>query len=262
MNDYSYLELSEDAGVIVMTIRRPDKLNALSRAVLEELCRAVTWVQSAGSSVRVVILTGSGDRAFVAGADIAEMSEMTTTEAKTLSELGHRVCHLIETASAPFIAAVRGYALGGGCELALACDFIYAADNARFGQPEVKVGLMPGFGGTQRLARRVGAARARELIYTGEPIDAQRAYEIGLVNAVVPAGDLTERVASLARTIAKRAPLAVATSKRVLLRGTEADLLAGTELETQAFSSLFGTSDQREGTQAFVQKRAPTFTGR
>lgn len=261
MTDYEFIVVTEEAGVATVTVNRPDKLNALNRTVIDELADAVDELRC-GARPRVAILTGAGDRAFVAGADIAEMSEMGTATAKSFSDAGHMVCARIEQSPFPFIAQVNGFALGGGTELALACDFIYASDKAKFGQPEVGLGLMPGFGGTQRLARRVGQGLAREIIYTGDPIGADRALEIGLVNAVVPQADLAAKVLAVARKIASRAPLAVTASKRAILHGFEADLAAGCELEAQAFSSLFGSNDQKEGTRAFIEKRQPTFTGR
>jgi enoyl-CoA hydratase len=210
----------------------------------------------------VVILKSEGEKAFVAGADIAAMTEMSVTEAKQFTDQGHALGRKLEGLRCPVIAQVQGFALGGGCELALACDFIYAAENAKFGQPEVNLGLMPGFGGTQRLSRRVGLGVARELIYTGKQITAQEALRIGLVNAVYPSAELSEAVLETAQLIAARAPLAVAASKRVIERGYDADLITANELEAVAFSALFGSEDQREGTQAFLSRRDATFKGR
>jgi enoyl-CoA hydratase len=187
---------------------------------------------------------------------------MSTIDAKRYSEQGHTLGALIEDLTFPVIAAVNGFALGGGCELALSCDFIYASDVAKFGQPEVNLGVIPGFGGTQRLARRVGIGMARELIYSGEIIGADRALAIGLVNAVIAKDELLPRVRALATTIADKAPLAVAQAKRAMLRGADRDLTAAAELEAQAFATLFGTSDQKEGMKAFVEKRKPEYTGR
>jgi enoyl-CoA hydratase len=261
MTDYSTLIVSEVDGIAKIVVNRPDKLNALNRTVLEELAAAVREASRPGGP-RVSVLTGAGDRAFVAGADIAEMSTMTSAEAKAFSDLGHAVCAAIEEAPCPFIAAVHGFALGGGCELALACDFVYATEKARFGQPEVNLGVMPGFGGTQRLARRIGPGRARELVYTGDHVTAEQALAMGLVNAVVPPAELEERVLVVAKKIAARAPLAIAASKRVILRGLESGLVAGCELEAQAFSALFGSEDQKGGMRAFLEKRAAAFQGR
>jgi enoyl-CoA hydratase len=257
---YETLDVAETDGIVTITIRRPEKLNALNGTVVSELCDAVGALER--GTARAAILTGAGDKAFVAGADIAEMSRLSPVEAKRFSDAGHALCDRIERARCPFIAAVNGFALGGGTELALACDFIYASDEAKFGQPEVTLGLMPGFGGTQRLARRVGLGRARELVYTGDVINAERALAIGLVNEVAPAGELIARVTEVAKKIASRAPLAVAASKRVMLRGYDADLVTASELEATAFAALFGSEDQREGTRAFLAKQKAEFHGR
>jgi enoyl-CoA hydratase len=261
MTELSTLLVTEQEGIAKIVVNRPDKLNSLNRTVIDELTTAIVELSQANGP-RAAILTGAGQRAFVAGADIAEMSTMTPAQAKSFADAGHRLCQLIEQAPFPVIAAVHGFALGGGTELALACDFIYASEKARFGQPEVALGLMPGFGGTQRLARRVGPGRAREIIYTGDHVAAADALAMGLVNAVVPAAELDERVLALAKKIAQKAPLAIAASKRALLRGVETDLVAGCELEAQAFSALFGSEDQKEGTKAFLEKRTPSFQGR
>jgi enoyl-CoA hydratase len=260
MAEYQSLLFSEEDGIAKIVVNRPDKLNALSRAVLDDLSRAVRAVIESPTA-RVAIVTGAGEKAFVAGADIAEMEKMTPAQAKAFSDAGHAVCALIEQAPCPFIAAVNGFALGGGCELALACDFIYASDKARFGQPEVSLGILPGFGGTQRLARRVGPGRARELVYTGDHVTAEAALAMGLVNAIVPLAELSERVLAVAKKIAKKGPLAIAASKRVILRGGETDLAAACELEATAFSALFGSEDQKEGMRAFLEKRAAAFKG-
>jgi len=257
------LLVAEEGSIAILTLNRPDKLNALNRALLAAVGAAVETFGARGVETRprAVILTGAGDKAFAAGADVAELSTLGPEAARALSEHGHRVARRIEEAPFPVIAAVNGFALGGGCELALACDFIHASDRARFGQPEVSLGLVPGFGGTQRLLRRVGIGRARELVMSGVVIDAARALDIGLVNEVTPHVDLMERTKAVARTIAEKAPLAVAAAKRLLLRGAETDLAAATELETEAFGALFASRDAREGTTAFVAKRKPDFNG-
>ena len=260
MSELKTILVERDDAIVTITINRPDKLNALNPDVLRELTRAVYEVS--GGDARCAILTGAGDKAFVAGADIAEMTTMSTSDAKAFSDSGHRLAWHLEQSPVPFIAAVNGFALGGGCELALACDFIYASEKARFGQPEVNLGLMPGFGGTQRLARRVGLGHARELVYTGDAIKADRALAIGLVNAVFPADELMGKAREAAAKIASKGPIAVASSKRVMARGYDADLTAASELEASAFSALFGTEDMREGTRAFVEKRAAKFSGR
>jgi enoyl-CoA hydratase len=257
----STILLERDGHVAIVTLNRPDKLNALNEQLLQELGAAVAEL-SRDAAVRCAILTGAGEKAFAAGADIAAMSEMTATRAKQFAEMGHAIGHALETAHFPVIAAVNGFALGGGCELALACDFIYASDKAKFGQPEVNLGVIPGFGGTQRLARRVGDARARELCMTGDMVGAEEALRIGLVNTVVPHAELLAKVREVATKIAAKGPLAIAAAKRVILRGADVPLPTANELEATAFAALFGTSDQREGMKAFVEKRAAKFEGR
>lgn len=249
-----------DGGTVVLTMNRPEKLNALNEALVRALHDAIAELD-ADMSVRVVVLTGAGEKAFVAGADIAAMSEMSTTAAKAFADLGHSVGERFERAHFPVIAAVNGFALGGGCELALACDFVYASEKAKFGQPEVNLGVIPGFGGTQRLTRRVGIGRARELVYTGDTLDANEALRIGLVNAVVPAGELLAKVRDVAKKIESKGPLAIAQAKRLVYRGEDVPLAVANELEAQAFSALFGSLDQREGMKAFLEKRKATFTG-
>lgn len=248
-------------SVTTVTVNRPQALNALDAPTLEALCEAFGAIE-ADPAVRCAILTGAGERAFIAGADIKAMSALTPRQARAFAELGHRLGDLIEGLRVPVIAAVNGYALGGGCELALACDFAYAARTAKFGQPEVSLGVIPGFGGTQRLARRVGIGRARELCYTGAIVGADEAVRIGLVNAVVEPGDLLARVRAVADAIAAHAPLAVADAKRAIRRGADLPLGEAHELERQIFAGLFSTEDQREGMRAFVEKRPPAWAGK
>jgi enoyl-CoA hydratase len=259
----SHLLVAEEGALAVLTLNRPDKLNALDTALLAAIGRTIAELVARPTATRprAAIITGAGDKAFAAGADIAELSQQSAAEARVLSEHGHRVGRTIEEAPFPVLAAVNGFALGGGCELALACDFIYASDKARFGEPEVGLGLVPGFGGTQRLTRRVGVGLARELVYTGAVLDAERAKAIGLVNEVVPHAELMARVKAVAQTIATRPPLAVAAAKRLLLLGPETDLATANALESEAFGALFATHDAREGTAAFIAKRPPTFNG-
>jgi enoyl-CoA hydratase len=228
---------------------------------VRELSQAVVELDR-DPTVRCAILTGAGEKAFAAGADIAAMSEMTAAQAKSFSDRGHAVGYILEQAHFPVIGAINGFALGGGCELALACDFLYASDKAKFGQPEVNLGVMPGFGGTQRLARRVGIGRARELCYTADILGAEDALRIGLVDAVVPHAELLGKVRDVAKKIASKGPLAVAQCKRAILRGEGVPLATANELEAQAFSSLFGSLDQREGMKAFLEKRPAKFEGR
>jgi enoyl-CoA hydratase len=250
-----------DGAVLTLTINRPKALNALNAATIEALLQAMNDV-AATPEIRCVILTGAGDRAFVAGADIAAMVDQGTWEARAFSELGHALAHAMEGLAVPIIAAVNGFALGGGCELAVACDFIYAARTAKFGQPEVNLGLIPGFGGTQRLPRRIGVARARELVFTGELISADEALRIGLCNRVFEPAELMARARATAATIAGKPPLAVADAKRALRRSEDLSLSAGNELEQQLFAGLFATADRREGMQAFLEKRPAKFQGR
>ena len=253
--------IDRDDAVVTLTLNRPDKLNALNAELLGELARAINDLPT-DSSVRCVIMTGAGEKAFAAGADIAAMSDLTPVQAKHFADTGHAIGRALEQLPVPVIAAVNGFALGGGCELALACDFIYASDRAKLGQPEVSLGVLPGFGGTQRLARRVGEARARELCMTGDTLTAEEALRIGLVNVVVPAAELLPRVREVARKIASKGPLAVAAVKRVIARGADVPLATANELEATAFAALFGTHDQREGMRAFIEKRAAKFEGR
>jgi enoyl-CoA hydratase len=261
MNTFHCITVAREGPVATVTLNRPDKLNALNELLFDELAVALDDLER-DAGIRVAILTGAGDKAFAAGADIEAMSAMTPVRAKAFADKGHAVGARIEGAHFPMIAAVNGFALGGGCELALACDFLYASDRAKLGQPEVNLGVMPGFGGTQRLARRVGIARARELCYTGDVIGAEEALRMGLVNAVVPHGELYARVLEVAKKIASKGPLAIAQCKRILLRGTDVPLVTASELEAQAFAVLFGSSDQREGMKAFLEKRAAKFEGK
>jgi enoyl-CoA hydratase len=258
---FEAIVVAKEGHVATVTLNRPDKLNALDQKTIRELFLAVLDLDG-DPSVRCAILTGAGDKAFAAGADIAAMSSMTPTEARAFAQAGHLLGQVLESAHYPTIAAVNGFALGGGCELALACDFAYASDKAKFGQPEVNLAVIPGFGGTQRLARRVGIGRARELCFTGDIIDANEALRIGLVNAVVPHAELMTKVKETAAKIATKGPLAIAQCKRTILRGADVPLATANELEAQAFASLFGSVDQREGMKAFLEKRKATFEGR
>jgi enoyl-CoA hydratase len=255
------VQLTHDGPISTLTIARPEKLNALNPQVVEEIRSAVIEVRTS-ATVRCLIVTGAGDKAFVAGADIAAMKDLDEAGARSFAEAGHNALAAIEALHVPAIAAVNGFALGGGCELALACDFIYASDKAKFGQPEVKLGVIPGFGGTQRLARRVGIAKARELVYTGTTIGAEEALRIGLANKVVPAAELMQAAQETAATIAAMGPLAVHEAKRVLLEGEELPLAQANTLEIAAFARCFRTQDQKEGMTAFLEKRAAHFTAR
>jgi enoyl-CoA hydratase len=258
VSDPVRLELRE--SIALVTLDRPDVLNALDAATLEAI---LARVEEGGRDprTRALVVTGAG-KAFAAGADIAAMSEMGAGEAEAFSRLGHRAFSALEALSVPTIAAVNGFALGGGCELACACDWIYAARRARFGQPEVKLGLIPGFGGTSRLVRRVGTAWAKELVLSGEPIGAETAERIGLVNRVCVEEDVVEVALATAAKIAEKGPLAVATAKRVIQEGQGADVRVAHALEQAAFGGLFASDDAREGLAAFLAKREARFQGK
>ena len=259
---FETLKVAIDGPIAQVTINREPQLNALSSTVISELTAAAGELE-VSTDVRVVVLTGAGDKAFVAGADIAEMLELTPTQAQAFAEMGGALGHTIETSEKPWIAAVNGFALGGGCELALACDFVHASENAKFGQPEVKLGVIPGFGGTQRLARRVGVAKAKEICMTGDQILAAEALRIGLVDALWPHAELLGRVKELALRIAANGPLAVAEVKRLVHQGQSMPLDAALALEARSFGLMFATTDQREGMSAFLAKprRAAQFKG-
>jgi enoyl-CoA hydratase len=246
---------SERRGaVVVLTLNRPKALNALDRATLEALGQCIAEVTD-DASARAVVLTGEG-RAFAAGADIAEMRDHGPAEAEEFSRLGHRVFGALEALAVATIAAVNGYALGGGCELACACDWIYASTRARFGQPEVNLGLIPGFGGTSRLARRVGLA------WAGEPIDAETALRIGLVNRLFSPEEILDAAVEVGETVARKGPVAVARAKQVLQQGQGADVRVSHVLEQAAFGVVAASEDSREGKLAFLEKRDPEFRGR
>lgn len=249
-----------EPGIYLLTVNRPKALNALNAATLDEIAAAVTVVAK-DAAARALLVTGAGDKAFVAGADITEMQNATIEQAREISERGMQVMHALEALQLPVIALVNGYALGGGCELALACDWILAAENAVFGQPEVNLGIPPGFGGTQRLPRRIGMARALELIATARQVKAAEAAAIGLVNHVYPAAELMAKGLEMARIIAAKGPAAVRLVKEAVQRGANLDLYTACTLETDLFARAFGTQDRKEGMAAFIEKRPPRFTG-
>jgi enoyl-CoA hydratase len=255
------VRLELEGPFATVTVDRPKSLNALDTRTLQELEKAMAEL-ALREQLRGVILTGAGEKAFVAGADIAAMNGMDADQARHFGALGQRVMDVIAAFPVPVVAAVNGFALGGGCELALACDLIYASDNARFGLPEVSLGILPGFGGTQRLTRLLGRARAKELIFTGDMIDAAKAKEIGLVMDVVPLSGLLGHVRAVLERIAKKGPLAVRRAKEAIDRGADLELADGLTIERKVFSDLFDSADRREGMKAFLEKRPPVFTGR
>ena len=248
-------------SVAYITVNRPKVLNALSHQTFVDL-RAAFEDARDDAAVRGVILTGAGDKAFIAGADISELSTVTAVEAAQSSNVGQQVLNLVENLGKPVIAAINGFSLGGGCETAMACTIRVASETAKFGQPEVKLGLVPGGGGTQRLPRLVGKGRALQIILSGETISAQEAYRIGLVNEVVPATELMARAEAILKQIFANAPLAVKYSLEAVNKGLETSQSEGQALEAAFFGLCAGTEDKKEGTQAFLQKRAPRFEGR
>ena len=251
----SFVNCEVQGAVAVLTIDRPKALNALNPDVLADLKAAFEGIDQ--NTVRCVVLTGAGDKSFVAGADIGSMSTMTKAEGEAFGKLGNDIFLMIESFPLPVIAAVNGFALGGGCELAMSCDIRICSDNAMFGQPEVGLGITPGFGGTQRLPRIVGLGMAKQLLYTARNIDANEALRIGLVNAVVPQADLMETAVKMANTIAKNAPIAVRACKKAVNEGMQVSIDKAVEIEEQLFGDCFETHDQVEGMACFLSKEKP-----
>jgi enoyl-CoA hydratase len=258
---FTNVELSRRGAVATIRLSRPAALNALDRATLRDLAKALREIRR-DDAVRAVVVTGAGEKAFSAGADIAAMAKMTAQEGHGFSRLGHEVFARVEALPVPVVAALNGAALGGGLELALACDFIVAAEKARLGQPEINLGLIPGFGGTQRLVTRVGLARARDLIYRGHTIKAPEALAIGLVDRVVPNAELASDAEQLAFELASKAPVALRQAKRATRAASEAALAAGCQYEIEAFGVTFASDDRVEGLAAFLGKRPAAWKGR
>ena len=258
---YENILYEKKAQLAYITINRPEVLNALNMATMEELRAAFTAARD-DAEVRVVLLTGAGEKAFVAGADINELARHNPVEAKEYTHRGQSVLDLIENLGKPVIACINGFALGGGCEIALACTMRLASENAKLGQPEVKLGIIPGYGGTQRLPRLVGKGAAMQLVLTGETISAQEALRIGLVNEVVPAGELIARAEAIAHKIIANAPLAVEYALEAVNHGMEMPLAEGLFLEATLFGVCCATEDKKEGTSAFLEKRPPQFKGK
>ena len=249
----AFVEVTKQGNIGIITMNRPEALNALSSAVFADLSKALDQVER-DEEVYVVIITGAG-RAFVAGADIGEMAHMNVEEGLSFSELGNSLLMRVDMFPKPTIAAVNGFALGGGCELSLACDIRIASEKAKFGQPEVGLGIIPGFGGTQRMARIIGTGPAMELIFTADTIDAKQAEKTGMVNHVVPAEELMDAAIAMAEKIASKAQVAIRTSKMALRRGIDCDINTAVTYEALAFATCFGTEDQKDAMKAFVEKR-------
>ncbi len=258
---FQTLDIQIGNGIATITLNRPKALNALNQAMVEELGRAVEQVRD-DPAVRVMVITGAGDKAFAAGADVTEFRGMSAVDAWMFTQRLQRLYLEIERLPKPVIAAVNGFALGGGCELMMACDIVYASDRARIGQPEVNLGIIPGAGGTQRLARLIGKQRAKELVLTGDMIGAQDAWNLGLLNKVVPADDLIPEVKKLAEKLASKGAVALKAAKEAIEEGYEAGLQAGLANEGKLFGLCFGTEDKVEGINAFLEKRPPQFKGK
>ena len=255
-------EMSENFGTI--TINRPSKLNALNVELLSELKELLTELKADDKfNLQGLVVTGEGEKAFIAGADIAEMSDMTPSDAYTFGQLGQQVTILFETLQVPVIACVNGFALGGGCEMAMSCDFIYATENAVFGQPEVKLGLIPGFGGTQRLAKLVGRNNAKELIFSGRNVKSDEALRMGLVvRTFASKTDMLNEAKKTLKSCAANSPYAVSIAKKVMNEGIDLTIAEGLQLEKRQFSAIFSSEDMREGTLAFLEKRTPSYKGK
>jgi enoyl-CoA hydratase len=255
-------EVKDHFGLI--TINRPNKLNALNIELLNELKELLLEIKKDEVfAILGLIITGEGEKAFIAGADIVEMSDMTPSDAYTFGQLGQQVTVLFETLQIPVIACVNGFALGGGCEIAMSCDFIYSTHNGVFGQPEVKLGLIPGFGGTQRLAKLVGRNRAKEMIYTGRNVNAEEAFRMGLVLRVFPSkAQMMEEAMKTLQSVTSNSPFAISIAKKVMNEGVDLTIAEGLQLEKRQFSGIFSSEDMREGTKAFIEKRAPQFKGK
>ncbi len=259
--DYKNILLNIEENIATITFNRPKALNAMNAETMAEFFAAASLCKN-DDNVKVIILTGSGDKAFVAGADISQMQDLSAPEALQFMEMGHDVLRLIEEMPKPSIAAINGFALGGGTEISMACDIRIASEKAVFGQPEILIGLIPGWGGTQRLPRLVGMGVAKELILGGGQINAQRAYEIGLVNKVFPAAALMEETRKFARKLASMPPFTMKMAKYSMNYGYDLPLYNANKLEVECCAQCFSTQDQKEGMKAFLEKRKPNFTGR
>jgi len=258
---YTCIEVQDEAGIATITFNRPKALNALNGATLRELDDALTAI-AANDEIRVLILTGGGDKAFIAGADITEIRQLTPLAARRFADFGQQLLDRLQHLPIPVIASVNGFALGGGCEMALACDFIYAAETATFGLPEISLGIIPGFGGTQRLPRLIGANMAREMIFTGRFLSAKEALELGLVNRCFPTDQLLVEARKTATLIASKGRASLQAAKDAVRQGLNADLQTGLAIERDAFALCISSPDAQEGTSAFIEKRKAVFTGK
>ncbi|MEM2419643.1 MAG: enoyl-CoA hydratase-related protein [Candidatus Bathyarchaeia archaeon] len=259
--EFKYIIYEKSEGIATITINRPEALNAFNADVINEILQALEDVK-ADENVRVVVLTGAGEKAFSAGADIKAMKGMNALKARELSQMGEKICSALENLEKPVIAAINGYALGGGLEVAMACDIRIASENARMGQTEINIGLIPGWGGTQRLTRLIGITKAKELIFTGKMIDARTAEQLGLVNMVVSQEKFREAVRQFALDLAQKAPIALKVAKVLINKGAEVSLDAAVALEREGFGVVASTEDLQEGVSAFIEKRKPVFKGR
>ena len=259
--EFKYIIYQKNEGVATITLNRPEALNAFSKDVVEEILHALEDVKT-DEAVRVVVLTGAGEKAFSAGADIKTMVGMTALKARELSFMGEKLCVGLENLEKPVVAAINGYALGGGLEVAMSCDLRIASENAKMGQTEINIGLIPGWGGTQRLTRLVGMTKAKELVFTGRIIDAKTAEQIGIVNMVVPADKFRETVSQFAKDLASKAPVALKVAKALINKGSDIGLESALALEREGFGVVGSSEDLKEGVSAFTEKRKPVFKGR
>lgn len=258
---FKYIIYEKSEGIATITLNRPEALNAWSKELAKEFLSAMDDAQK-DENVKVVIITGAGEKAFSAGADIKAMKGMTALKARELSQMGYEICNAIESIEKPVIAAINGYALGGGMEVSMACDFRIASEKARMGQTEINIGLIPGWGGTQRLTRLVGKAKAKELVFTGKIIDANTALQLGLVNKVVPAEEFMTAVKQFAKELAGKAPVALKVAKSLIDVGADIDLKAALALEREGFGVVASSEDLQEGVSAFIEKRKPVWKGK
>jgi enoyl-CoA hydratase len=259
--EFKHIIYEKSEGIATITLNRPEALNAFSKEVVDEVLQVLEDVRN-DENVRVVVLTGAGEKAFSAGADIKAMKGMNALKARELSLMGEKLCGALENLEKPVIAAINGYALGGGLEVAMACDFRIAVENARVGQTEVNIGLIPGWGGTQRLTRLIGKTKAKELVFSGKMIDAKTAEQLGILNMVVPADKFREAVRQFALELAQKAPVAIKVAKALINKGADMSLDAALALEREGFGVVASTEDLQEGVSAFTEKRKPVFKGK